>query len=397
MNKQKQIVQLPESYRKIVEVKQRNDGPFKVGGCNWTIGDGGNRFMNAMKVRKFLSKLTTDEKIEMMATVNKRLAKKEALLADAGIELPGIKGYEMHYPNEMNKKNFGKIVKALEKNGLIASMVTADLFHTFSDRALSSTNPKERARAIQYCKDVVDMAYMFEQVFGHLPTFVLWPGGEGWQNHFERDQVLAIHLYADAVNQIMDYDNEKYGGRMKFAGEAKPNEPIDNILIPTTGEFLAMRSLLKPENAARFGVNPETAHEMLANESPVLPVAWALAMGLLLHYHANWQQGLKWDQDYGIKLTLAMVEAIHLMKDYGFDGFVGLDMQARTESKDVLYVVESSMVNLRLLEAIEKKVDWNYVADLRKQRRYEEVEQYVSLVAHQILPPSVDAKLLAAA
>ncbi len=382
---------MPKSYVELRGKRPRNDEPFKVGGCFWTINDGGTRFYGGG--RPELKVVSAEARIAAFRKVNDSLAQKAEILSPAGIPVQGITGSEMHVPNEADGESFPGIAKALKANGMVVSMMTANLFYTFPNGALSSTDPQERARAIQWAKDTVDLSYRAEAELGHLPTNVFWPGGEGAQCMFEKDFVLALHLYADSMNQIMDYEASK-GGRILFAGEAKPNEPKNVIILPVTADFLALLpALLKPEYAARFGVNPETAHEMLANLSPAIPVALALSLGKLFHYHSNWQDGLKWDQDYGVPVNLQMLEVVHYMKEYGFNGFIGLDMQARPESKDVTKVMEYSVMNLRILEALERKVDWAYVDELRQSGTPEMVTQYVNMCMLTLLS-GVDAKSL---
>jgi hypothetical protein len=82
------------------------------------------------------------------------------------------------------------------------------------------------------------------------------------------------------------------------------------------------------------------------------------------------------------------------MKEYGFDGYIGLDMQARPESKEVTTVLRNSVTNLRLLEALERKVDWEFVRELRQQGGVEAIEQYVMLNMLQLLPRDLDVKQL---
>lgn len=373
--------------------RPRNDAPFPLGGCVWTVNDGKTRFFGGG--RPELTTVSLAQQIDIITGVNKALLAKSDLLSKAGIVPAPLEGVEMHYPNEINEKNFSQTVKQLKAGNMVASMVTANLFFTFPNGSFMSTNPEDRERAIKWAKAVVDIAYQFESELGHLPTDVFWPGGEGSQMHFELDFVKALHLYAAAMNEVMEYEYKK-GGRMLFAGESKPNEPKDCIILPTSADFLAvMQGLLDPKFQARFGVNPETAHEMLANMSPLNPVAVGLTLGKLFHYHANWQKGLKWDQDYGVPINLAMLEVFHHMKEYGFKGFIGLDMQARPESKQVGKVMEYSVMNIRFLEALEKKVDWGHIDDLRKQGTPEMAEQYVTMCMIQLMPQGVDAKLFA--
>jgi xylose isomerase len=332
--------------------------------------------------------------IGIIASVNDAMASRKPLFEAIGATAHGITGIESHYPNEVSEKNFGAVVKALRANGLVMSMMTPNLFYTYPELSFGSTNTAERMRAIESAERTVDLIYACKEEFGHMPMNVYWPGGEGWQARFQIDPVQALHLYFGALNDVFKYDATKHKAKLRIAGEAKPNEPKDVIIIPTTADFLANINLLDPEFRDRMGVNPETAHEMLANLSPINPVSTALAQGKLFHYHANWQNGLKWDQDCGVPVNLEMLWVVHLMKEYGFDGYIGLDMQARPESKEVTTVLRNSVTNLRLLEALERKVDWEFVRELRQQGGVEAIEQYVMLNMLQLLPRDLDVKQL---
>jgi len=378
---------LPQRYLDLRKGNPRNETPFRIGACLWTINTGDTRFQ--LGSRQELKESQTVQKIAFFKKANDEVARRAPLFE--GVPMGGITGVEGHYPNEISKENFKDLVAALKGTGLVMSMVTPNLFYTFPRGSFMSTDPAERKRAIQWAKDTIDLAYMYESELGHLPTGVYWPGGEGQSVRFQVDFVRALHLYVNAVNQVLEYEFSK-GGKMKFAFEAKPNEPEANIILPTSADFLAaMQGLLDSKYLSRVGVNPETAHEMLANMSPLNPVALALALGRLFHYHSNFQDGLKWDMDLGAPYNMAMLEVVHAMKDYGFDGYVGLDMQARPESRDVTSVIANSVMNLRLLEFVEKNLDWAHVEALRNAGTPENVEEFVSLCMAQMLP-KVDPK-----
>ncbi len=383
---------LPPKYVELSAANPRNDKPFSIGGCLWTVNDGGTRFFQGN--RPDMKGTDAVKAIGIIASVNDRMASKKPLLEAIGAESQGITGIESHYPNEVSEKNFDAVVKTLQANGLVMSMMTPNLFYTFANLSFGSTDPEERERALTYAKATVDLIYRCDEELGHMPMNVYWPGGEGWQTLFQINPVLAIHNYFDGLNRVFQYDAAKHKGKLRIAGEAKPNEPKDNIIVPTTADFIANIALLDPQFRDRMGVNPETAHEMLANLSPINPIATALAQGKLFHYHANWQNGLKWDQDNGVPVNLAMLWAVHLMKEFGFNGYIGLDMQARPESKDVTTVMLNSVVNLRLLEAIEKRVDWDVVRQLGQEGRVEAIEQYVMLNMLQLLARDLDVRQL---
>ncbi|VVB65780.1 Xylose isomerase [Candidatus Gugararchaeum adminiculabundum] len=379
-----------------MQVQPVKSALFPVSGCVWTIGDDKSRFYGGSEARARYAKTPTVRKVRMFGQVNERLETKKKFFEDAGILFEGISGIELHTPNEVNRRNFEQIAAALQEVHLVAAMVTANLFYTFGNGAFSSPVKWERQRAINYAKKAVDFAYKFKGILNHTPAIVYWPGGDGMHVPLQQDRVVALNLIVDALNQVMAYEKTK-GGKLLFAGEAKPNEPKNVIFVPTTADFLALKYQLRPEFWPRFGVNPESAHEMLANMDPATPVALALALKSLFHYHANWQEGLKWDQDNGIQVNIMMLEAIHLMKLHGFTGFVGLDIQPRPSTADPLTVIENSVINLRLLEYWESKIDWDHIDVLRRAGKFENVQQYVNLVSLQLLPRDFDVKLLLSA
>lgn len=189
---------LPESYRKLVTERPRNEKPFNIGACLWTINTGDTRFQ--LGGRQELKEISTVQKIAYFKKANDEVARRAPLLD--GVPMGGITGVEGHYPNEISKENFKELVAALKANGLVMSMVTPNLFYTFPRGSFMSTDPAERDRAIQWAKSTIDLAYMYESELGRLPTGVYWPGGEGQPVRFQVDFVKALHLYVDAVNQV---------------------------------------------------------------------------------------------------------------------------------------------------------------------------------------------------
>ena len=98
----------------------------------------------------------------------------------------------------------------------------------------------------------------------------------------------------DAMDFLCEYSKaQDYG--MKFALEAKPNEPRGDIYLPTTGHMLHFISTL--QNEEMVGVNPEVAHEVMAGLSFAHNVAEALACDKLFHIDLNGQKIGRYDQD----------------------------------------------------------------------------------------------------
>jgi xylose isomerase len=100
--------------------------------------------------------------------------------------------------------------------------------------------------------------------------------------------------FRDAINFLCGYVRDQ-GYDLRFALEAKPNEPRGDIYLATTGHMLHFISTLdEPE---RVGVNPEVAHETMAGLSFVHNIAQAMEAGKLYHIDLNGQRIGRYDQD----------------------------------------------------------------------------------------------------
>jgi xylose isomerase len=98
----------------------------------------------------------------------------------------------------------------------------------------------------------------------------------------------------EAMDFLCGYvQDQRYG--MRFALEAKPNEPRGDLYLPTTGHMLHFISTL--QHHAMVGVNPEVAHEVMAGLSFAHNVAQAMACDKLFHIDLNGQKIGRYDQD----------------------------------------------------------------------------------------------------
>jgi xylose isomerase len=166
---------------------------------------------------------------------------------------------------------------------------------------------------------------------------------------------------------------------VKIAIEPKPNEPMDQAYIPTTGHAVAISYLTNdPE---RVGVNIETAHVILAGLDPSDEMGFALAYDKLFTVHLNDQNGLKFDEDksFGsVDLRRAFNQVRILDKyNYGKGGeFVGLDVKAmRTQKQDVAtkHLSNSRTIFLNLVDLV-RSLDQKKVDKLINERDYEELD-----------------------
>ncbi len=226
---------------------------------------------------------------------------------------------------EAIKKDFRK---ALDDTGLIVPMATTNLFSDpiFKDGAFTSNDPKVRAYAIQKTMNAIDLGVEFG-----AKIYVFWGGREGTETNSSKSAVEAIKRNREAMNFFCEYalDN-KYD--LKFALEAKPNEPRGDIYNPTTGHMLAFIETL--DHPEMVGVNPEVAHEHMSGINFMHGVAQAWEAGKLFHIDLNDQYPGRYDQDlrFGSRDIKAAFYLVKFLEDVGYDGSRHFDAHAyRTE------------------------------------------------------------------
>ena len=126
-------------------------------------------------------------------------------------------------------------------------------------------------------------------------VYVFWGGREGTETDAAKNPIDSIKRTREAMNFLCEYVlDQKYD--MKFALEAKPNEPRGDIYNATTGHMLAFIATL--DHPEMVGVNPEVAHEHMAGLNFTHGVAQALDAGKLFHIDLNDQAFGRYDQDF---------------------------------------------------------------------------------------------------
>ncbi len=219
--------------------------------------------------------------------------------------------------------------KALKETGLVVPMATTNLFFdpAFKDGAFTSNDPRVRAYALQKTMNAMDLGVELG-----ARIYVFWGGREGTESDATKDPVTAIKRTRDAINFLCEYSLQQ-GYKLKFALEAKANEPRGDMYNATTGHMLAfIATLAHPE---MVGVNPEVAHEQMAGLNFTHGVAQALDAGKLFHIDLNDQAFGRYDQDFrfgAVNLKSAFF-LVKLLEEHGYRGSRHFDAHAyRTEN-----------------------------------------------------------------
>jgi len=287
----------------------------------------------------------------------------------------GAYGVNLHdndlVPIDASKTERDRIVsdfkKALEETGLKVPMATTNLFGdpVFKDGAFTSNDPQVRAYALQKTVNAINLGVELG-----AKVYVFWGGREGTETDAGKDPVEAIRRTREAMNFLCDYVIDQ-GFDLKFALEAKPNEPRGDIYNSTTGHMLAfIQTLDHPE---MVGVNPEVAHEHMAGLNFTHAVAQAIEAGKLFHIDLNDQAFGRYDQDFrfgAVNLKSAFF-LVKLLEDYKYQGSRHFDAHAyRTEDYEgVKDFARGCMRTYLILK--EKAARWN--ADREIQALIEEI------------------------
>ncbi|MGB7094949.1 MAG: xylose isomerase, partial [Anaerolineales bacterium] len=204
--------------------------------------------------------------------------------------------------------------KALEDTGLDVPMATTNLFSdpAFKDGAFTSNDSAVRQYALQKTIRAIDLGVELG-----AGIYVFWGGREGTETDASKNPIESLKRFREALNFLCEYSlSQGYG--LKFALEAKPNEPRGDIFLPTTGAMLGFIPTL--DHPEMVGVNPEVAHEHMAGLNFTHAVAQAWEAGKLFHIDLNDQAFGRYDQDFrfgAVNLKSAFF-LVKLLEDVGY-------------------------------------------------------------------------------
>jgi xylose isomerase len=288
--------------------------------------------------------------------------------------------------------------KALADHGLKVPMATTNLFTdpVFKDGAFTSNDPRVRAYAIQKTMHAMDLGVELGAT-----TYVFWGGREGTETDASKDAVEATKWFRYAIDFLCDYArDQKYN--LKFALEAKPNEPRADIYFPTTAAYLAfIPTLAYPD---MVGVNPEVAHEQIAGLNFYHAIAQAIEAGKLFHIDLNDQKPGRFDQDlrFASESIKPMFFLVKLLEESGYDGPLHFDAHAyRTEDPEGVWDFAAGCMRSYLIlkekarQFAQDKEIQAILADLRDAKGEPPAPKYSREAANALKARSFDRAALA--
>jgi xylose isomerase len=295
------------------------------------------------------------------------------LLAEAGMSF-----YEAH-DTEITAEDAPRALEVAAKCGLKCAMYTPSFFAApvFKDGAMTSNDPAVRKLGLENALRAVDTTAELG-----CSTMVFWNGREGFDFVLGKNGQDAFKRMVEGFNQVGAYAKQKYGNRIKFAVEPKPNEPRANMYLANVGEALYLISRLDPAVQHLFGLNPETAHSRIAGLDFLWDIDLCLEAGKLFHIHLNSQDGQRYDQDlpFGYTEPLKDLALLVALQDAQYAGPICFDVKAPRvdDPAHILDVLHVSAQNLVWLWDRALEVDRQKIEQFRRENRLTALSGYLA-------------------
>jgi xylose isomerase len=251
--------------------------------------------------------------------------------------------------------------KALDQSGMKVPMATTNLFSdpVFKEGAFTANDAKVRQFALQKTMRAMDLGVELGAT-----TYVFWGGREGVETNASKSPQDAIRRFRDCMNFLCEYAKDnRYD--LRFALEAKPNEPRGDIWLPTSGHMLAFIYTL--DHPEMVGLNPEVAHEQMPGLDFSHAVGQALEVGKLFHIDLNGQKPGRYDQDlrFGSEDQKGAFFLVKLLEEAKWEGMRHFDSHAyRTEDEEGVWDFASSSMRTYLILK-EKVLRWQRDPEIR--------------------------------
>jgi xylose isomerase len=281
----------------------------------------------------------------------------------------GAYGVNLHdadlVPDDASSADRRRIVtefkKALDQSGMKVPMATTNLFSdpVFKEGAFTANDAKVRQFALHKTMRAMDLGVELGAT-----TYVFWGGREGVETNACKSPQDAIKRFRECLNFLCEYAKDnRYS--LRFALEAKPNEPRGDIWLPTSGHMLAFIYTL--DHPDMVGLNPEVAHEQMPGLDFSHAVGQALEVGKLFHIDLNGQKPGRYDQDlrFGSEDQKGAFFVIKLLEDAKWEGMRHFDSHAyRTEDQQGVW--DFAYYSMRTYLILKEKVEhWHRDPEIR--------------------------------
>jgi len=300
----------------------------------WVFGGGVDRFCT----KGYSKILSTEEAIKKAGKVR------------------DLSGVELYYPSSVNEDNLKSVKKVLEKNNLIVTSISLDLFSSeeWKHGAFTNSNRSQRQKAVQLGKEAVDIAR-------ELDCFQLgiWPGQDGFDYPFQADYEELWSREIEGIREVSEYAKEK---DLRVGLEYKLKEPRRHMLVGTVGKALCLVKEIGLEN---LGVILDFGHALMSKENPGDSVVLLSRHKKLFGVHIN-DAYREWDDDMivGTINFWETLEFLYWLKQVNYKGDIELDQFPFRQ--DAVEAASMSIQNIKTLTRLLDRIDLQELRETQK-------------------------------
>ncbi len=256
---------------------------------------------------------------EKFGGYNRAWTVREQIAAAASV--PGLKGLELIAPLHVSLQTAPEVKSMLDDAGLAAVSVNPYVWTEpqWRNGALTAPDPAVRRAAVARAKEAIEIG----QLLG-CRTMDLWPGADGFDTLFQADYGCLWDWTMEGLRAIAEYDPET-----RIGVEYKVEEPRTHQYVSNAAKAALMGTLLGLPNV---GAYLDFGHALMAREIPAEAVALLTRTQRLIGVHVNDNFGLS-DDDLmvGTVHFWALLEFLLALDDFGYDGWITLDIVPRRE------------------------------------------------------------------
>lgn len=241
----------------------------------------------------------------------------EGMLDLAG-RCPGLEGVELVGNWHVNDDNIAHMPKELSDRGLVASMLTADLWTQakWARGSLAAPDAATRAAAVAECNKVIEWAHAMGDI-----AVDLWFGQDGYDYPFQSDYESAWAWLVDGVGAAAAHCPS-----VPVCVEYKLKEPRTHIHVNSAAKTLLLIDAVAMDNV---GALLDTGHALAAGENPAEAAALLHGNGRhrLFYVHLNDNYGV-WDDDMivGSVRVIELMEFLYWLRRLDYRGWLTLDV-----------------------------------------------------------------------
>lgn len=230
--------------------------------------------------------------------------------------IPNVSGIELVGTWDISSGNAAEMKHALGDLGLTCVSIIPDLFGDplYWKGSYTSTDPRVRRHAIDYTKEMADIAVDLD-----CTTLNLWPGQDGYDYNLTVDYAAQREWMCEAVAELATaYPT------LRFALEYKAKEPRTHSTLARMADSLL---LAQETGCHNVGICIDTGHAFVGGETVAESIVLAKRAGeRLFHMHFNDNHGT-WDDDMivGSVHTVRYLEILYWLDRTGYGGWLSMD------------------------------------------------------------------------